>query len=157
MTTYDLNELNEDNVKRMETALSFIKYWDGDSTIIFSSPLEQGDLIWWYDDGVEIYFNDTNRNITRIIFSGDNNDDPDKYTTSSNSDGTSVDTDLNYKTDLVKLPYGIAAIILNEHPNKPSGDSFETTPISNHFSTQKQHKQQLTNIYNALVGLTDTK
>ena len=158
---YNLKDLNDDddaNETVMRTALNFIKEWKGDNTLIFDTlssplngPLKPGDLIWWTDDGaVEIHFNNTSYEMTGIIYGGDDND---KYTTSSNSAGT----ELNYETDLVKLPYGIAALLLNEHPNKPANISFEPSPYNSIILTQKQHKQQLTNIYNALAGLTDNK
>jgi hypothetical protein len=160
ITLKELNEDNNTNITKMRTVLNFIKEWDGYNTLLFSSltsplngPLEPGDLIWWTDDegAVEIHFNNTSDDMTGIIYNVD--DVSDKYTTSSNFGGI----ELNYKTDLVKLPYGIAALLLNEHPNKPANISFEPSPYNSLILTQKQHKQQLTNIYNALAGLTDNK
>ena len=148
ITLKDLNEKNDKN--EMKTVLNFIKF--SSLTSPLNDPLEPGDLIWWTDDegAVEIHFNNTSEDMTGIIYKDDDNG---KYTTSSNLAGT----ELNYKTDLVKLPYGIAALLLNEHPNKPPNISFEPSPYNSLILTQKQHKQQLTNIYNALAGLTDNK
>ena len=151
ITLKDLNEDTDANETEMKTVLNFIKF--SSLTSPLNGPLKPGDLIWWTDDegAVEIHFNNTSEDMTGIIYKDDDNG---KYTTSSNLAGT----ELNYKTDLVKLPYGIAALLLNEHPKKPENISFKTSIITNSLIlTQKQHKQQLTDIYNALAGLTDNK